>query len=120
MRETLQSELDRFYIDRKFNSKGKLSVALVITELAGKSEFPLDPDNFVTGGGGQVYGLGTGAVQSILLRYGIDKVLAQEGGRTSRGSLGNMREYVDFLNGLSFGGMLDLNYIQEFWIEKVK
>ena len=119
MSETLQSELDRFYIQHKFNSKGKLCVALVISEIAKKREFPLESEDFITDGGGQVFGLGKGAVQNILARYDIVKVLAQEGGRTSRGSLGNMREYVDFLNGLYFADLLNLNKIQNFWIEKV-
>ncbi|QEM13410.1 DUF4928 family protein [Mucilaginibacter rubeus] len=114
---TLNSELDRFYVDHKFNSKGKLSVALVITEHAKKRGLPLDAELLLTEGGGQVYGLGKGAVQSILARHGIDKVLAQEGGRTSRGSIGNMREYVGFLNTFSEN---ELEVIERFWIEKVK
>jgi hypothetical protein len=116
MSKTLYSELDRFYIDHKFNSKGKLSVALVITEHAKKRGLPLDAESLLTEGGGQVYGLGKGAVQSILARHGIDKILAQEGGRTSRGSIGNMREYVEFLNTFSEN---ELDSIELFWIEKV-
>jgi hypothetical protein len=116
MSTTLHSELDRFYIDHKFNSKGKLSVALVITEHAKKRGLPLDAESLVTEGGGQVYGLGKGAVQNILERHGIEKILAQEGGRTSRGSIGNMREYVEFLNTFSEN---ELDLIEIFWIEKV-
>jgi len=116
MSTTLYNELDRFYIDQKFNSKGKLCVALVITEHAKKRGLPLDAELLLTEGGGQVYGLGKGAVQNILARHGIDKVLAQEGGRTSRGSIGNMREYVEFLNSF-YDSNLDL--IELFWIEKV-
>jgi len=37
-------------------------------------------------------------VQAILKKRGIDKILAKEGGRTSRGSGWYMRNYVDFLN----------------------
>ena len=43
-------------------------------------------------------------MQSILNRHGIDRVLASEGGRTWRGSIGNMREYVAFLNALAEEG----------------
>ena len=39
----------------------------------------------LTEGGGQVFGLGKSAVQSILHRHDITRVLASEGGRTSRG-----------------------------------
>jgi hypothetical protein len=40
-----------------------------------------------------VFGPGNTAEQSILQRHGTTRVLASEGGRTSRGSIGNMREY---------------------------
>jgi hypothetical protein len=46
-------------------------------------------------------------------------VLASEGGRTSRGSLANMREYVAFLNGLQEKGKVDLDAVEAFWIERV-
>ena len=39
-------------------------------------------------------------MQAILQRHGVACVLASEGGRTSRGSIGNMREYVAPLNQL--------------------
>ena len=45
-------------------------------------------------------------------------MLAAEGGRTSRGSLGNMREYVAFLNRL--GAEADLDIVESFWVERVK
>ena len=80
---------------------------------------PLDPEKLLTEGGGQVLGLGKGAVQAVLKRHGVDRVLAHEGGRTSRGSLGNMREYVAFLNGLAKKGRVDLDAIEAFWIERV-
>lgn len=79
---------------------------------------PLTPDSLVTPGGGQVRGLSKNAVQSILRRHGIERVLAAEGGRTSRGSLGRMREYVAYLNQL--GSALDLNAVELFWIDRVK
>lgn len=44
----------------------------------------------VAGSKGQVLGLGVSAVQAILSDYGINKVLAAEGGRTSRGSINNI------------------------------
>ena len=59
-----------------------------------KKGLPLDPKLLVTQGGGQVLGLGRASVQSVLKRHGIERVLAAEGGRTSRGSLNNMRQYV--------------------------
>lgn len=82
--------------------------------------FPLSPDAFRTENKGQVAGLGGGAVKAILKDYGIDHTLAAEGGRTSRGSMGLMEGYVEFLNGLYDDGLLDLKRIEEFWIEYVR
>jgi hypothetical protein len=69
----------------------------------------LDESRFVTEGGGQVLGLGRSAVQAILARHSIDRVLAEEGGRTSRGSLRNMRAYVAFLNEVHSKGNLNFD-----------
>jgi Domain of unknown function (DUF4928) len=113
------SDLKKFAEQRNFRGKGPLSVALVVTQHAKDMGLPLHSESLVTEGGGQVLGLGKGAVQSILKRHGIERVLASEGGRTSRGSLGNMREYVTFLNHLNEAGRVDLEAIEAFWIERV-
>ena len=115
----LQETLATFTKDKKFNRQGPLCVALVMTQQARKSGLPLDPGQLLTEGGGQVLGLGKGAVQSILNRHGITRVLASEGGRTSRGSIGNMREYVALLNQLHAKGAAELDAIEGFWIERV-
>ncbi|MDQ6676291.1 MAG: DUF4928 family protein [Acidobacteriota bacterium] len=119
MANNYRQELIKFTAAQSFRGKGALSVALVITQHAKKMGFPLNSGNLVTDGGGQVLGLGKGAVQSILNRHGISRILASEGGRTSRGSLNNMREYVAFLNGLARSGNVDFQAIEEFWIERV-
>jgi len=115
----LQDTLEAFTKERKFNRKGPLCVALVMTQQARTKGLPLDPSQLLTDGGGQVFGLGKSAVQSILHRHGITRVLASEGGRTSRGSIGNMREYVALLNLLHAEGGADLDAIEEFWIARV-
>ncbi len=119
MPEDLQETLATFTKDKKFNRQGPLCVALVMTQQARKAGLPLDPGQLLTEGGGQVLGLGKGAVQSILTRHGITRVLASEGGRTSRGSIGNMREYVALLNQLHAKGAAELDAIEGFWIERV-
>lgn len=88
----------------------------MITERA-RAGLPLDPDKLVTGKKGQVEGLGKARVQAILAKHGITRVLAQEGGRTSRGSMDNMRLYVEFLNALK--APVNLDVIEKFWIERV-
>lgn len=114
-------ELEQFYKEQKFRGKGALSIALVITEAAKSQELPLNPDDFLAARGGQVKGAGKGAVQSILARHSIDRVLAQEGGRTSRGSIDNMRAYVTFLNAQhSAGASIDWEETEGFWVGKVR
>lgn len=119
----LPERLMTFARENKFiGSKGALSVALVITDQARKKGLPLDPEQLITGegAGGQVAGLGKGAVQAILAKHCISAVLAKEGGRTSRGSITNMRNYVAFLNSLHTAQRVDLDTIEKFWIERVR
>jgi hypothetical protein len=114
----LETALRKFNKDLKFSRKGTLCVALVVTQHARRG-LPLNPDALLTEAGGQVLGLGRGAVQTVLSRHGITRVLAAEGGRTSRGSISNMREYVAFLNSLAIVGADDLDAVEAFWIARV-
>ncbi|MEI6078118.1 MAG: DUF4928 family protein [Verrucomicrobiota bacterium] len=104
----------------KFLNKGGLCVALVVTETAKQQGLPIEPESLRTEEGGQVVGLGKAAVQKILGDHGIEKILAEEGGRTSRGSLGLMEAYVKTLNSLKAQGQADLDEALAWWIEKVK
>lgn len=104
----------------KFLRKGGLCVALVITKAAKLRGLPLNPELLRTNEGGQVAGLGKAAVQAILAEYGITKVLAEEGGRTSRGSLGLMAAYVECLNKMSQDGVVSLDDVLAWWLEKVR
>jgi hypothetical protein len=115
----ISKTLAEFIAEKKFRGQGPLCVALVITQHARKFGLPLDASKLLTDGGGQVLGLGKGAVQSILARHDIKRVLAQEGGRTSRGSIGNMQAYVALLNELHTLGTVDIDAIEAFWIGKV-
>ena len=116
----LQKELAAFVAEQSFRGKGPLSVALVVTQHARNMGLPLDDKKLVTEREGQVLGLGKGAVQAVLKRHGVARVLAREGGRTSRGSLQNMRKYVAFLNRLGSQGDVDLDAVEAFWIDRVQ
>lgn len=120
MPTSLKKVLNKFAVDHEFKGKGPLCVALIVTQHAQNKGLPLDPSKLVTQGGGQVLSLGKAAVQSVLKKHGIDRVLAAEGGRTSRGSLNKMREYVDFLNDLHGKGRVDLYTTEKYWIECVR
>lgn len=116
----LEAALRGFNAERKFGGKGALCVALVVTQHARTMGLPLDADRLLTEGGGQVLGLGRANVQAVLARHGLARTLAQEGGRTSRGSIGNMRDYVAFLNGLAAADGVDLDRVERFWIDRVQ
>ena len=104
----------------KFLRKGGLCVALVLTQTAKDKGLPIAAESLRTEEGGQVAGLGKAAVQRILEAHGITKVLAEEGGRTSRGSLGMMEAYVETLNGLYERGAANLDEAFTWWVEKVR
>ena len=97
-----------------------MSVALVVTNHAREDGLPLATETLVTAGGGQVRGLGKAGVQSVLKRHGIARVLAAEGGRTSRNSVGNMREYAALLNDLHEKGVADVDAIEKYWVDCVR
>ena len=87
---TLQEELETYRNKNKVTTKGKLSAILYVSRLAVTNGLPLDSSVLVTDSKGQVKGLGKSSVQRILNDHDVTRVLAEEGGRTSRGSLGNI------------------------------
>lgn len=118
MRERLEAFLAA---NKQFRGKGGLCVALVVTDHARTMGLPLKADALVTPGEGQVLGLGKVKVQAVLARHGITRVLAAEGGRTSRGSLGHMKAYVGFLNQAhAEAAPLDLDAVERFWVDLVQ
>ena len=121
MPNNLISALHDFALSHNFlGQKGPLCVAIVITRAAIRQGLPLDSGALVTTARGQVQGLGKSAVQAILRDHGVTKILAAEGGRTSRGSMGNMQDYVKFLNEAREARDFDLQTVEEWWIARVK
>ncbi|MBB5745705.1 DUF4928 family protein [Brevundimonas variabilis] len=118
----LTGRLAAFADEHAIRSKGALGLPLVVTDHARTMGLPLDPARLRTEKEGQVLGLGKGKVQQVLARHGIDRVLAEEGGRTSRGSMGKMTAYVALLNELYAEGdsALDLDQVEAFWISRVQ
>ena len=94
---------------------------LFASRLARKSGLPFDIEaGLITEGEGQIKGLSKGAVQAILADYGIARVLAEEGGRTSRGSLRNIRSFMAFLNRLSAVRAVDTSAVEAFWVTQAQ
>jgi Domain of unknown function (DUF4928) len=106
----------------KFLHKRGLCVGLCVTQAALDHGLPLTRGSLLTKEQGQVAGLGRAAVQKILAEQGITQILAQEGGRTSRGSIGLMEVYVEVLNGLhdSYPDAILLPEIMAWWIARVR
>ena len=89
-------------------------------ELFGSLEFPLRTEDFQTDSKGQVSGIGGGNLKKILKDHGITRQLTSEGGRTSRGSMGLMISYVDFLNQWATSQAINLDEVENFWAEEIR
>ena len=87
----LEARLETYRVEEKIRGKGAFAVVLYVSRLACAKGLPLAASELLTGQGGQVLGLGREPVQRVLADYGITQTLAEEGGRTSRGSIGIMQ-----------------------------
>ena len=116
----LHKAMEGFALKHSVNEKGFLCVGLLITRAAKALTFPIAAEAFMADSRGQVRGLGKGAIQRILNDHGISRVLAEEGGRTSRGSIRNMEDYVAFLNTTASLDGFDLDDAEAWWIERVR
>ncbi|QLH61934.1 DUF4928 family protein [Serratia symbiotica] len=124
----INTVLEAFAINNAVNgNKGPIAALLVINrhvlekQKAGTLEWPLNSDDWKTGKQGQVKGLGGPATQKVLSDHGLMRMLASEGGRTSRGSMQLMMDYIELLNQLhKNNGTLDLLACECFWIAKAK
>ncbi len=115
-----EDRLRAFQIENNISTKGPLSLVVQFTRMVDGKLFPLNPDDYRTGGQGQVAGLGGANLKKILKEHGIAQVLASEGGRTSRGSMGLMIKYVDFLNEWNAEEPVDFSVVDAFWAEQVR
>lgn len=115
-----EERLRAFQAENNIFTKGPLSLVVQFTRLIRDKAFPLNPDDFQTSSKGQVAGLGGGNLKKILKEHGISQQLSAEGGRTSRGSMGLMIKYVDFLNAWNREEPVDLAAVEDFWAEQVR
>ena len=108
-----QNEFDVF-------SKGKLSLVIQLTRIAESKKFPLPISDFQTDNKGQVKGISGANLKRILEDHGITQQLTAEGGRTSRGNMGVMIAYVEFLNGLQEHKKLNLKEVENYWAQEIR
>lgn len=115
-----ENRLKAFQAVNNIYTKGPLSLVVQFTRLVRNKKFPLNSEDFQTSSKGQVAGLGGANLKKILKEHGITQLLSSEGGRTSRGSMGLMIKYVDFLNAWNEEETVDFDAVEEFWAEEVK
>jgi len=119
-KDHLSSLLDEFRDKHKVSGKGPLSVVITLTRIVSRMQAPFSTADFRTDKKGQVSGLGGPVIKGILKEYGIERTLAEEGGRTSRGSMGLMENYIPFLNMLREKNLLNLKEIEAWWVDRAK
>lgn len=115
-----EERLKVFQAENNIVTKGPLSVVVQFTRMVREKAFPLDPSDFKTEKEGQVAGLGGGNLKKILKDHGITQQLSSEGGRTSRGSMGLMIKYVDFLNAWNTEEPVNFDDVEAFWAQQVR
>ena len=115
-----EERLRKFQTENNIVTKGPLSLVVQFTRMVREKEFPLNSDDYQTSGKGQVAGLGGGNLKKILREHEITQILSSEGGRTSRGSMGLMIKYVDFLNAWNSEENVDFSVVEDFWAEQVR
>ncbi len=114
------NRLKSFKDEHNAVTKGPLALLVQLTRIVRSKSFPLNPEDFLTENKGQVAGLGGDNLKKILKDHGITQILASEGGRTSRGNMGLMMKYVEFLNVLQAEETIDFDAAEAFWAEQVR
>ncbi|MDL2273761.1 DUF4928 family protein [Oscillospiraceae bacterium OttesenSCG-928-G22] len=120
MENNTYTRLKAFQEEHNAATKGPLSLLIQLTRIISAKEFPLNPDDFLTENKGQVAGLGGPNLKKILKDHDITQILASEGGRTSRGNMGLMIKYVEFLNAWNASEAIDFGAAEAFWAEQVR
>jgi hypothetical protein len=120
MNNNAENRLKQFQTEHNAITKGPLALLVQLTRIVQEKKLPLKPDDFLTGNKGQVAGLGGGNLKKILKEYGITQILAAEGGRTSRGNMGLMMKYIEFLNDWHKNETIDFKIVETFWAGQVQ
>lgn len=111
--------IENFCKDHRVTTKGSLAAALQLNRLFSQDGFPIDVNDYVTEKEGQVKGISKDNCQKILSEYGITRLLAAEGGRTSRGTMALMRNYAKLINSLH-PDEEQFTEIEKYWIQKIQ
>jgi len=116
---TLVQRLESFKAENNFVGRGKLGLALFLTNKAKTNGLPIITANLRTKGGGQIAGFSGKAVQKILIKYGVTRSTGTEAGRTSRGTPAAADAYSEFLNALHTANLANLDEIEHWWVDRI-
>lgn len=111
--------IDEFCESHRINTKGSLAAAIQLNRLFSLDTLPINVENYKTEKEGQVKGISKDNCQKILSEYGINRLLAAEGGRTSRGTMALMRDYAQLINDLQ-PTKEQFTEIERYWIKRIK
>jgi hypothetical protein len=117
---SITNRLKSFKDTHNVTTKGPLALMVQLTHMTQAKSFPLNTGDFLTENKGQVVGLGGSNLKKILKEHGITQTLASEGGRTSRGNMGLMIKYVEFLNDWYSKETIDFAAVEEYWASQVR
>jgi hypothetical protein len=116
----VNERLENFQFEHNVLTKGPLALLIQLTRLIKSKTFPLDAEDFLTENKGQVAGLGGSKLKKILKEHDITQILASEGGRTSRGNIGLMIKYAEFLNSLNEIESIDFDALEAYWADQIR
>lgn len=120
MVNSADNRLKKFQTEHGATTKGPLSLLIQMTRKVRDKAFPLNPNDFLTENQGQIAKLSGGNLKKILRDHGITQPLASEGGRTSRGNIGLMMRYIEFLNAWRASEEINYDKIEKFWAEQIR
>ena len=106
-------------------SRGNIAGGLVLLENL-RANFDLDVEAHKATGSDQLKNATRTNVQKVLARFGEERVLLKEGGRTNRGLMKNLTLLLEALSGTSMAQLsqeerkVELGNMQSFLVEKAK
>ena len=111
--------IDDFRKSHQVNTKGALAAAIQLNRFFSADTLPVDASDYHTNKEGQVKGISKDNCQKILAEYGITRLLAAEGGRTSRGTMALMHDYAELINELRPTAE-QFTEIEQYWVKRIR
>lgn len=115
--------LDEFFEAKvPVRGKGNLSVLFQMSDIVQNDGFPLVFEKYLSPKNGQIARLSGARLKKMLAKRGETRLLASEAGRTSRGTLNLVRDYLVFLNEWEndYPGTVDFDYVIDYWFDRIE